>query len=89
MKKKFIFSLFAMISVHLFSFTQEYSINGRIVDKEGKPVEFANVIAKDQSNKIVEGTIADTLGFFKLKAMKGTYAINISFLGYEDWSKKI
>ena len=88
MKKKFIFSLFAIITVHLSSFSQEYSIIGKVVDSIN-PIEFSNVIIKDQNDKIVEGTTTGEQGIFKLKAQEGTYTLTISFLGYEDWSKEI
>ena len=87
---KFIFPFFAFIIFHLTSFAQEVStINGKVVDDKNHPIEFSNVILKDQNNKIVKGTITDTSGTFKLKAMKGAYVLNISFLGYEDFSKEI
>ena len=88
MKKKFIFSLFAIITVHLSSFSQEYSIIGKVVDSINS-IEFSNVILKDQNNKIVKGTTTSEQGIFELRAQEGTYTLTISFLGYEDWSKKI
>ena len=66
-------------------FSQAHFINGKVVDSAGNPVEFANVVIKDQNGKIVEGTITDQKGIFRLKAKEGTYKLTISFLGYEDW----
>ena len=79
----FLFAGFFLFSFPCFS--QAHFINGKVVDSAGNPVEFANVVIKDQNGKIVEGTITDQKGVFRLKAKEGTYKLTISFLGYEDW----
>ena len=82
-----------VLLIAVFPFTsfaqQHYSLSGTVIDSTNKPVEFANVILKDQNDKIVEGTTTSEQGIFKLKAQEGTYTLTISFLGYEDWSKEI
>ena len=85
---KFIFLVCTIILFHLSSFSQEYSIIGKVVDSIN-PIEFSNVIIKDQNDKIVEGTTTGEQGIFKLKAQEGTYTLTISFLGYDDWNKEI
>ena len=79
----FLFAGFFLFSFPCFS--QAHFINGKVVDSAGNPVEFANVVIKDQNGKIVEGTITDQKGVFRLKAKEGTYKLTVSFLGYENW----
>ena len=83
----FLFAGFFLFSFPCFS--QAHFINGKVVDSTGKPIEFANVVIKDQNGKIVEGTITDQKGIFRLKAKEGTYKLTISFLGYENWDKEM
>ena len=83
----FLFAGFFLFSFPCFS--QAHFINGKVVDSTGKPIEFANVVIKDQNGKIVEGTITDQKGVFRLKAKEGTYKLTISFLGYENWDKEM
>ena len=83
----FLFAGFFLFSFPCFS--QAHFINGKVVDSAGNPIEFANVVIKDQNGKIVEGTITDQKGVFRLKAKEGTYKLTISFLGYENWDKEM
>lgn len=67
-------------------FAQE--ITGKIADNTDV-IPFANVILKDNNQKIVAGTTTTDEGTFELKAPNGTYLLEISFLGYETLSKTI
>ncbi|WP_439128786.1 carboxypeptidase-like regulatory domain-containing protein, partial [Polaribacter sp.] len=64
------------------------TISGKVTDKTAV-IPFANVILKGSSGKIVTGTTTTDGGAFELKASKGNYTLEISFLGYETLSKKI
>ena len=64
------------------------TITGKITDATGI-IPFANVTIKDNQYKIITGTTTDDDGLFKLKISKGTYTIEVSYLGYKNWKKEI
>jgi len=62
-------------------------ITGRVIDSaSGKPVEYATVgLVLVAGNKVVNGTVTDDKGFFKLTNIsEGTYKVTISFIGYKS-----
>jgi hypothetical protein len=75
MKKKLLL-LFVLFSFTLFSQTK---IGGVVVDTQGVPVAFANVIFKD-SNK---GTITDENGRFYMESPQTYSTVVFSFVGYK------
>ena len=61
-------------------------VEGYAKDKvTNSPLEFASVsIVKNETQKIIEGTITDENGKFKFEDLRlGEYSIEISFIGYE------
>lgn len=61
-------------------------ISGILIDsKSGKPVEYGNfVIYRKKDNALVNGTVSDVTGAFKLTAVPyGFYTAEITFIGYE------
>jgi hypothetical protein len=71
-----------------FSLISQVQITG-VVKNSIKPIEFTNVVVTDIQNNIVSGTITDSNGIFNLTINKGNYRLNISFLGYVNWTKEI
>lgn len=65
------------------------SITGIVVDSNGDKVPFANVaLYINNTNSVVGGTITDVDGKFDIPDLKdGTYALVISFLGYEPFKR--
>lgn len=63
------------------------NITGKVADNLDI-IPFANVILKSNS-KIVAGTTTNDDGAFELKISKGNYVLEISFLGYQTFSKTI
>lgn len=60
-------------------------ISGIIIDEKTKqPVEFASVVLmKNKGVKIVNGTITDSKGYFKMENVPvGSYSLAITFVGY-------
>lgn len=58
--------------------------NGRVVDSQGKPLAFANVIMLNSTDStFVSGTTSGEDGFFKLKVPCNNKIIKISSLGYK------
>ncbi len=64
------------------------TIIGKVSDNTAA-IPFANVILKDITNKTVGGTTTTDEGTFELKATKGNYILEISYLGYKTWVKEI
>jgi outer membrane receptor protein involved in Fe transport len=61
-------------------------ISGVLIDsKSGKPVEYGNfVIYRKKDNALVNGTVSDVTGAFKLTAVPyGFYTAEITFIGYD------
>ncbi|WP_282042035.1 outer membrane beta-barrel family protein [Winogradskyella flava] len=73
----------------LFTFFKplEAQISGSVVDKEGLPIPYANVMLKDRtSNTILSGTITDEDGIFNLEFSEiGAYILKVDLLSYKSW----
>ncbi len=68
-------------------FTQ-VEVNG-IVKNKTEPMAFVNVFLTNSAGDIVTGGITEDDGSFSLSASKGFYSLNVSFLGYKEWTKSI
>jgi len=85
----FFFQLFFLSSI--VGFGQGFSISGKVVDSQGSPVSFANVVLMTpQDSTIVKGVSTDDKGLFNLKGIENkTYILKISFIGYTDILKTL
>ncbi len=84
--------LFLLFLVHCPLLAQEINISGQVINTTtNQPIEFANILLQNPANNAVQlGTITDSDGRFELLVKaKGEYEINISFIGYTDWKKKM
>jgi len=81
--KKIIFFLFLFASI--IANAQSYTVKGTVYDENKKPLTGASILVKE--NKV--GTTTDFDGNFSLKLAKGTYTLEVSFLGYKTISDKI
>ena len=84
--------LFFLFLTHCPLLAQQLSITGQVTSSaKNQPIEFANIFLQNTAdNSIQLGTITDIAGRFELLvAAKGEYEINISFVGYADWKKKL
>ncbi|WP_121667904.1 DUF5686 and carboxypeptidase-like regulatory domain-containing protein [Mesonia aquimarina] len=77
MKIKFLLYFILLTAGSVFAQTKA---GGLVVDEEGEPVPFANVIFKNSS----EGTITNEDGSFYMQSDNSYNAINISFVGFES-----
>ena len=80
-------SLALILIIPFFSFSQSI-VRGKVKDSISY-IEFANVILENSNGEIVTGSITDEKGAFILNVKEDNYKIIISFIGYEDWAKKI
>ena len=60
-------------------------LTGKIVDQnEGKALDYATIaLLNANDSSLVEGTVSNTKGDFRLEAPAGAYLIRINFIGYE------
>jgi iron complex outermembrane recepter protein len=80
-KSRLLFIIFLVVNQLVFS-----QLKGKIVDKNNNiPLEYATVALYKQSpRKLITGVITNTNGVFIFdKLKKGTYSIEISFIGYQ------
>lgn len=99
MKQKFFLAILAVVVLFSDGISQQKKptntpggadpsgeISGVLIDsKSGKPVEYGNfVIYRKKDNALVNGTVSDITGAFKLAAVPyGFYTAEITFIGYE------
>lgn len=99
MKQKFFISILAVLVLFSEGISQQKNptnapggadpsgeISGVLIDaKSGKPVEYGNfVIYRKKDNALVNGTVSDVTGAFKLTAVPyGFYTAEITFIGYD------
>ena len=82
-KKLLVFSVFLWTSL---CFSQQFSVEGQVVDSKRNPIAFANVVLvhRDTSD-ILKGTTTNDTGYFKIDNIdKGNYTLKLSFLGFGD-----
>lgn len=73
------------------SFSQDYQIQGQLVDKDTEePLEYASVsLLQSSDSTVVRGAITDFEGIFDLKASAGKFILRVDYLGYERFFKTI
>ena len=83
--QKSLLTLFVAIVSLNTSYAQN-TIKGKVTDKKGIPIAFANVFIKNS----MDGTTTDTLGLFSFStAAKDTQLVVISFVGYKEFTQQI
>lgn len=80
MKKAILLS--SLLMMNLAMLAQSFGeIQGKVTDKSGEPLPFANVVVLQGQNPI--GASADENGKFKIKPLNpGIYNLEVSFIGY-------
>lgn len=67
-------------------FGQKFTVSGYVRDKAtGEDMPVASVYVKE----LAKGTTSNTYGFFSLNLPKGEYTLQITYIGYKEFSKKI
>lgn len=66
-----------------------HNLSGRVVDSENvEPLDFVNVALLNQDSVLVSGAITDENGVFRFSGLaSGRYIIQISFVGYDTYSR--
>lgn len=57
------------------------TINGTVTDASGEPVAFASIMALDKDTALLQGTVADEQGAFRLDVTNATF-LRLSSIGY-------
>ncbi|HZW63546.1 MAG TPA: outer membrane beta-barrel family protein [Flavobacteriaceae bacterium] len=71
-------------------YAQEFAVSGKIIDSDNLTVAYANVLLTTTEGEIYKGTSSNESGTFSIEQVQaGTYILNISFLGYETFTKEI
>ncbi|WP_161555198.1 outer membrane beta-barrel family protein [Dokdonia sinensis] len=80
------FLLIFLLLFSAFAKAQEYTLSGSVVDSNGTPVPFANVLLLNPDQEIIQGTITEDNGTFTLTGLDDAgYQLKVSFLGYKDY----
>lgn len=86
MKRTFLFFTFVFFANCLFSQSTQYTITGKVIDKNTRaPLYGASVFAQNTTF----GVATDAEGNFKLKLPYGGYELIVTFTGYETESMRI
>lgn len=82
---KYLFPHIAVLMVTMSSMAQFKTLEGKVLDSVGAPLEYANVLAiPDTEDQNIAFSISDDKGNYKLSLQeKVTYNIEISYLGFQ------
>jgi iron complex outermembrane receptor protein len=78
-------SIFLFLFVSTLANAQSFTLSGKVVDENKSPLAGASILVKE----IKKGTTTDFEGNFSFNLEKGTYTVEVSFLGYNTISEKI
>ncbi len=88
--RSFLFSLLAILSINQISAqAPSGKVYGIVLDDSGNgPLEFATVVLKSAQNQSTSGGLTDEKGRFNVEGLKpGIYSLEVSYLGYDNFSK--
>ncbi|MBP3762665.1 MAG: TonB-dependent receptor [Bacteroidales bacterium] len=85
--KKCIVLVFVVSSIVALAQPQQGAIRGRVADaRNGENIEYANVaLLKVDDSSLVNGTVSEANGSFRVTAPYGRYLLRITFMGYEPY----
>ncbi len=81
--KKNIFFLFLFVSI--LTNAQNYTILGKVVDEDQKPLVGATVVVKETK----QGTSTDFEGKFRISSKEGNYTLKVSYVGFKTVEQKV
>ncbi len=80
--KRLLFSVLGTL-ISFFTFSQHIEIKGKVTDSEKQALEGASIALYKQDSILVNGSVADAKGTFRLKNITpGTYKVIVSFVGF-------
>ena len=78
-------SIFLFLFVSTLANAQSFTLSGKVVDENKNPLAGASILVKE----IKKGASTDFEGNFSFNLEKGTYTVEVSFLGYNTFLEKI
>ncbi|WP_088324030.1 TonB-dependent receptor [Polaribacter tangerinus] len=78
-------SIFLFLFVSTLANAQSFTISGKIVDENNKPLSEATILVKE----INKGAVSNTAGNYSISLKKGSYTLAFSFLGYKTIVQKV
>ena len=78
-------TIFLFLFVSILTNAQTFTLNGKVVNKNKKPLPGATILVKEEN----KGTSTDFDGKFRVNFPEGKYTIQVSFIGYKSVSKEI
>jgi iron complex outermembrane receptor protein len=78
-------SIFLFLFVSTLANAQSFTLSGKVVDENKNSLAGASILVKE----IKKGTSTDFDGNFSFTLEKGTYTVEVSFIGYETILEKI
>ncbi|MCT4664397.1 MAG: TonB-dependent receptor family protein [Flavobacteriales bacterium] len=90
MRKALFLFVFTLLSCSAL-FAQQFRISGQVLEASSQEsLPYASVVIKEpNTHKIIKGTTSDEMGKFALMAKKGNYILEIQFLSFDNYVKKI
>ncbi len=93
--KKYLFILLTLL-ISTTTFAQKSSptsgyVEGVVMDKKTKEPVYSAVVSLRSvaDSTLLNGIMTDTIGYFRIGAPKGDYALDISLVGYDGFSKRV
>ncbi|WP_299062082.1 TonB-dependent receptor [uncultured Polaribacter sp.] len=78
-------TIFLFLFVSLLTTAQSFNFSGTVIDENENPLPGASVYIKE----IKKGTSTNFKGNFSLQLKKGTYTVEVSFIGYKTISQRV
>ena len=81
---------FVLLVISFGAQAQQGVVRGRVVDaRTGENIEYATVaLLKVSDSSLVNGTVSEGNGLFKLTVPYGRYILRVTFIGYDAWYYK-
>ena len=72
-------------------FAQEFSISGKVVDNNGQPMSFVNVLVfAEDGATLIKGSSTDDNGSYSIGALSsGDYIVQFSFIGFKEITRNV
>jgi len=73
--------LLTLLSFRVTAFSQQYSLNGKVVNQHNEPMEYVSAHLLKNDSVLIQSTTTDSTGHFSMNAGQGTYALVLEQFG--------